>query len=134
MNSVMFGHCNICGKEDYLSVKTYEYDLKCECHSPYHFERIEHCSNCVPSPPTNTLVWIKPKGYGKSEFDAKLMLEIAHECGLQTVGEAIMNVRLRVGQLFEPEDYYNMINDVKDYDMSEEDLVDEWLFKLNGGN
>jgi len=45
----MYGKCEMCGKEGPL-VRTYFSfpEIKCECHSPHHFERVEHCENCKP--------------------------------------------------------------------------------------
>ena len=56
---VEFGRCDICKKETYISRKYYRYDIKCECHSPYHFVIVYHCKDCVPVEPTETTVTLK---------------------------------------------------------------------------
>ena len=68
---IEFGKCDICGKETCLNRKYYYYDIKCECHSPQHFELVCYCDDCKDKvkPPTHTLVRIKPieecKGVGE---------------------------------------------------------------------
>lgn len=51
------GYCDICGNIDvlYRTYFRYEY-IKCECHSPSHFELVDHCSTCVPKEPTRTSI------------------------------------------------------------------------------
>lgn len=56
MNSMMQGKCSICGKVGLVERKYYYYDIKCDCHSPKHFEIVEHCKECVPKPPHATNV------------------------------------------------------------------------------
>ena len=56
---IEFGKCDICGKEDNLERTYFEYDIKCECHSPKHFELVRHCKNCIPSMPTEIHPYIK---------------------------------------------------------------------------
>lgn len=51
--------CGICGKEAILSRKYYYYPIKCECHSPCHFELVCHCSTCTPVEPKETRVLFK---------------------------------------------------------------------------
>lgn len=58
--SVNFGKCDICGKEANLNRKYFYYGIKCECHSPEHFEIVEHCSECTPKPPKRTTITIQP--------------------------------------------------------------------------
>jgi hypothetical protein len=53
------GKCEICGKETFLERTYFRYEIKCECHSPNHFELIRHCKNCVPKEPTTTKISIK---------------------------------------------------------------------------
>lgn len=47
------GTCEICGeKMVYLKRTYFKFDgIKCECHSPCHFELVNHCHQCVPKPP-----------------------------------------------------------------------------------
>jgi hypothetical protein len=57
--SVEYGICDICKKEAILQRTYFRYDIKCECHSPYHFEMIRHCNNCIPKEPLITNITIK---------------------------------------------------------------------------
>ena len=50
------GVCEICGKEDILNRRYYRYDIKCECHSPNHFELVRFCRDCNPKEPQETTV------------------------------------------------------------------------------
>lgn len=54
------GVCEMCGREKLLSRKTYFYGIKCLCHSPEHFETVDHCVDCKPIPPSRIMVTIKP--------------------------------------------------------------------------
>lgn len=61
MGEIMVGKCDVCGKENVeLQRKVYYYGIKCECHSPQHFEIVEHCKDCTPKPPKRITVEIKP--------------------------------------------------------------------------
>lgn len=51
-----FGRCDICGEAGELQRKYYYYDIKCDCHSPKHFEVVRYCKNCSPKPPFQTKV------------------------------------------------------------------------------
>ena len=51
MGNLEFGMCDICKKEDSLERTYFRYNIKCHCHSPYHFELIIHCKNCTPKEP-----------------------------------------------------------------------------------
>lgn len=53
------GICNICHKEKILQREYYHYDIKCECHSPKHFECVKYCNNCIPTEPEETKITIK---------------------------------------------------------------------------
>lgn len=63
-------------------------------------------------------------------MNLKTALELGKECGLDNVGDAIYNIRLRVGQLFEVEDYKNLIEDYHKKGAKLEDDLDIWLKKL----
>jgi hypothetical protein len=54
-----FGKCEICNEETFLNRTYFRYDIKCECHSPYHFEIVRHCKNCIPKEPNVTNITIK---------------------------------------------------------------------------
>lgn len=79
--SIEFGKCDICGKEDNLGRTCFEYDIKCDCHSPRHFELVVHCKDCIPSMPTKIHPYIKAmdgKSY-KTTITNILPIEIAGE-------------------------------------------------------
>lgn len=52
------GNCEVCKKEEVNLWRTYFKfpHVKCECHSPYHFEIVEHCETCEPKPPRTTKI------------------------------------------------------------------------------
>lgn len=56
---IEFGKCQVCGKEAALERMYFRYDIKCECHSPNHFELVCHCSDCTPKEPQYTKVEFK---------------------------------------------------------------------------
>lgn len=51
MGAVLIGKCDICGKRTNLDVTYFCYNIKCECCSPRHFVRVEHCKDCIPEIP-----------------------------------------------------------------------------------
>lgn len=58
------GTCDICKKSDMRLYRTYfHYDLKCECHSPNHFDVVDHCEICVPVKPATTKAILKAENY-----------------------------------------------------------------------
>lgn len=58
----MVGKCEVCGKEDVTLIrKFFHYDIKCECHSPSHFEIVDHCEDCEPAEPLHTKVIMSTK-------------------------------------------------------------------------
>lgn len=58
--SVEVGRCDICKKENVPLGRTYfRYNIKCECHSPYHFELVCHCSDCQPIEPKQTKITLR---------------------------------------------------------------------------
>jgi len=50
------GKCDICGKYAPINRKYYYYPIKCECHSPQHFEIVLYCSDCIPIEPERTTI------------------------------------------------------------------------------
>lgn len=42
-------------------------------------------------------------------MNLKVALELGRECGLLDVGDCILNIKMRVGQLFETEEYYDLV-------------------------
>lgn len=54
------GKCVVCRKDNVVLQRTYfQYDIKCECHSPNHFELVRHCADCVAVEPIETKVFLK---------------------------------------------------------------------------
>lgn len=62
-----WGICDVCGKYSPLERTYFGYDIKCECHSPNHFELVHHCSNCVPVEPEYTKVTMKTSSLKRLE-------------------------------------------------------------------
>lgn len=64
MNGEMeLGKCDVCETKDVVvNRKYYHYDIKCECHSPTHFEIVRYCDKCKDKvkPPIKTTIIIKP--------------------------------------------------------------------------
>lgn len=60
-----FGTCDICKKESHIQRTYFRYDIKCECHSPNHFELVYHCNECVPTEPDQTKLTIKTNNLTK---------------------------------------------------------------------
>ena len=58
---VEFGKCDYCGKEGPMNRKYFHYPIKCECHSPQHFEIRWHCNDCFPVEPETTKLTVKTK-------------------------------------------------------------------------
>jgi len=59
MSDYELGICDICNQLTHLQRTYFRYDIKCECHSPYHFEVVHHCSSCQPLEPKETRVILK---------------------------------------------------------------------------
>ena len=64
--SIEHGFCECCGKVDFLERTYFYYNIKCDCHSPQHFELTRHCKNCTP---------IEPKITKISSSSIKIMVE-----------------------------------------------------------
>lgn len=60
-----FGKCQICGNEGNIERTYFRYDIKCECHSPNHFEIVFHCKDCIPKEPLETKIIINTKNLCK---------------------------------------------------------------------
>jgi hypothetical protein len=60
--SVEYGKCEICGKETNLQRTYFNYKIKCECHSPNHFDLVRHCKDCKPQKPSETRVLLRTEG------------------------------------------------------------------------
>ena len=59
MGEQNYGKCDVCGKEGPLERTYFYYGIKCECHSPNHFELINHCRDCAPKEPKYSMVEFK---------------------------------------------------------------------------
>ena len=57
--SCEFGICDICKKETYLQRTYFRYNIKCECHYPYHVEVVYHCMNCIAIEPKETKIILR---------------------------------------------------------------------------
>lgn len=63
--AIEFGKCDICGKEAQLERTYFKYAISCDCCAskhegePVHFEMVCHCSECIPSLPTEIHPYIK---------------------------------------------------------------------------
>lgn len=69
---VMVGTCDVCGKQHVpLNRKTYYYGIKCECHSPEHFEVVYYCSDCQPEEPKETRIILKTADIKNGNFKMK---------------------------------------------------------------
>ena len=62
---IEFGKCTVCGKERPLQRTYWRYDIKCECHSPYHFEMKSHCKDCIPKEPSFTEITLSTNSLKK---------------------------------------------------------------------
>jgi len=51
---IEYGHCDVCHTQKPLRRTYFRYDIKCDCHSPYHFELIRHCNECEATEPLET--------------------------------------------------------------------------------
>lgn len=58
---VEFGKCKYCEYEGPINRTYYRYDIRCECHSPQHFEMVYHCDKCEPKEPQETKITINTK-------------------------------------------------------------------------
>ena len=65
MGDVEFGFCQCCGNDGILQRTYFNYNIKCECHSPYHFEIVRHCKHCIPKEPETTKISFKTKDLDK---------------------------------------------------------------------
>lgn len=61
MSSVPWGPCKYCQVEGPLRITYFSFPIKCNCCSPTHSERIEHCSKCEAVMPGQTIVWVSSK-------------------------------------------------------------------------
>lgn len=94
-----FGKCEICGKEDFLIRQYWSYDIKCECHTPNHFDMVRHCKACVPVKPSTTKITIKTPDVIKStirrnDLSQCVPAEVAIHKAMQSIKEMGANIWL----------------------------------------
>jgi hypothetical protein len=77
-DSAEFGICPYCKKETQLERTYFRYDIKCECHSPTHFEIVWHCKDCKPIEPIETRITVRTKNLSKR----RIKLEKINESSL----------------------------------------------------
>lgn len=70
----LVGACQCCGKEAELTRMYFKYPIKCECHSPTHFEFVDHCSNCVPREPEYTKILVRTDDLKKTELEWAMVI------------------------------------------------------------
>jgi hypothetical protein len=72
--NIEFGKCEICGKMKVLQRTYFNYNIKCECHSPNHFELVIHCADCIPTEPVETKIVLKTSTLCKVEDIGKVFI------------------------------------------------------------
>jgi len=120
IGDIEFGKCEICGNERQLQRTMYYYGIKCECHSPEHFEMVRHCKDCEPSEPRTTQITLTRKQL--EEYHKQKLVEVMPE----DVKEAI---RFLCNNMFE-EDYI-MFNIEESEDGSNDYLVYRGKWRKN---
>ena len=60
-------------------------------------------------------------------MELKLALELGQDCGLSDLGECILNIRMRVGQLFEVEDYNELCKNYRESGLNLDQTIEECL-------
>lgn len=63
-------------------------------------------------------------------MNLKTALELGYECGLDNVGDAILNIRMRIGQLWDVDEYNELVDSYKQSGADLDDNLDMWLEKL----
>jgi hypothetical protein len=56
MGNSEYGMCDICKEETHLTRTVFRYDIRCTCHSPYHFVMYRHCNKCTPKEPEQLII------------------------------------------------------------------------------
>lgn len=63
---IEISNCKVCGKVGVPVQRTYfRYDINCRCHSPSHFEMVQHCAGCIPQEPKETKVVLETSSLKK---------------------------------------------------------------------
>ena len=139
--SIEYGQCDICKKDANLNRKVYYYPVKCECHSPQHFEIVRHCDDCEPVEPGTTAVYLKTNHL--SDKWAHLRLQprpISHPpAEIYTRNERGDKIKvIGEGESMNGEDIWQQLerftgsirDEIKSDDPSEVS-IDFWLFKID---
>lgn len=64
MGDIEVGTCMVCSKENVQLRRTYfNYPIKCECHSPNHFEIVRHCKDCEAEVPEVSTVLLSEQNH-----------------------------------------------------------------------
>lgn len=66
--AILFGTCELCGKETSLDITYFCYNIKCECCSPSHSIRVDHCKDCKPKIPKEVTIVTKHFSGGTIEM------------------------------------------------------------------
>jgi len=77
------GKCMVCKEDNKVLQRTvFHYDIKCECHSPNHFESISHCAGCVPIEPKETKITVKTSSLSRPNEapNSEIVFLIASAC------------------------------------------------------
>jgi len=61
MGDAPYGQCHYCEEKGPLRITYFNFPINCECCSPCHSERIEHCSECEAVMPKETRVYLSTK-------------------------------------------------------------------------
>jgi len=61
MGDMPYGQCKYCHQIGPLRITYFSFPIKCECCSPNHSERIEHCNKCEAKMPAETNVHLSTK-------------------------------------------------------------------------
>lgn len=56
---IQVDYCEVCGELGPVQRTTFYYGIKCECHSPEHFELVLHCKKCIPKEPLFTKITVR---------------------------------------------------------------------------
>jgi len=61
MGELPYGLCDYCKREGPLRITYFSFPIKCNCCSPNHSIRIEHCDKCEAVMPAQTQLWVDTK-------------------------------------------------------------------------
>ena len=61
MGEVPYGHCDYCDREGPLQITYFYFPIKCECCSPQHHLRVQHCGRCEAVMPNSVRLTLSTK-------------------------------------------------------------------------